>query len=69
MNITKVLAYVVVMFAVSLIVTAVVSALWNLIFHGAGTIDWVTSFRFAILFGILFGILLPWIGTRRSRKE
>ena len=47
-------------FAVSLIVYVIVTLLWNLIVHGASTIDWETSFRFAIL----FGIILPWIKTR-----
>lgn len=49
-------------FAVSLIVSAIVSLLWNLIVHGARTIDWETSFRFAII----LGILVPWIEARRD---
>jgi hypothetical protein len=50
-------------FAVSLIVSVVVSVLWNLIAHGTSTPDWETSFRFAILFGIIF----PWMEARRGR--
>ena len=61
MNFTKLLADVAIVFAVSLLVSAVVSVLLNLIVHRAGTVDWETSFRFAIL----LGILLPWMGTRR----
>jgi hypothetical protein len=62
MNIKKYLVYSWTVFAVTLIVCAIVSLLWNLIFHRASTIDWETSFRFAIL----FGIIVPWIETRRS---
>jgi hypothetical protein len=52
-------------FALSLIVTAIVTLLGNLIVHGASTIDWETSFRFAIVFGIIFS----WIETRRSKEK
>jgi hypothetical protein len=50
-------------FVASLIVSIVVSVLWNLIVHGAGTVDWESSFRFAIV----FGIIVPWMGSRRSK--
>ncbi len=63
MNIKKVLVDFVTVFAVTAIVSVIVTLLWNLIVHGAGTIDWETSFRSAILFGIIF----TWIGTRRSK--
>ena len=62
MNIKKLLVDFVTVFAVTLIVSVVVTLLANLIVHGASTIDWEASFRFAIL----FGIILSWIGTRRS---
>jgi hypothetical protein len=52
-------------FAVSLIVSVIVTLLWNLIVHGASTIDWEASFRFAILFGIIFS----WIETRRGKEK
>jgi hypothetical protein len=52
-------------FAVSLIVSVIVTLLWNLIVHGAVTVDWETSFRFAIL----FGIILSWLETRRSKEK
>jgi hypothetical protein len=65
MNIKKLLVDSVTVFAVSLIVSVIVSLLWNLIVHGASTIDWETSFRFAIL----FGIIVPWIETRRSKEN
>ena len=65
MNIKRLLVELVTVFAVTLIVSVIVSLLWNLIVHGASTIDWETSFRFAIL----FGIILPWVETRRSKEK
>ena len=64
MNIKRLLVDVLTVFSVSLVVTSIVTLLWNLIVHKAGTIDWETSFRFAIL----FGIIMPWM-ERRRRKE
>jgi hypothetical protein len=54
-----------VVYAVSLVVCAVVSLLWNLIAHGTGTVDWETSFRFAVPFGIIFS----WMETRRGKGK
>jgi hypothetical protein len=65
MNIKKLLVDFVTVFAVTLIVSAIVTLIWNLIVHGASTIDWETSFRFAILFGIIF----PWMESRRSKQK
>ena len=65
MKIRALLVEAVTVFAVSLVVSAIVSVAWNLIMHRTSTIDWETSFRFAIL----LGILLPWIGSRRSRER
>jgi hypothetical protein len=63
MNIRKLVVGFVTVFAVTLIVSVIVTLLWNLIVHGASSIGWETAFRFAIL----FGILLPWIETRRAK--
>ena len=65
MNIKKLLVDFVTVFAVSLIVSVIVDLLWNLIVHGASTIDWEAPLRFAILFGIIFS----WIETRRSKEK
>lgn len=65
MNIKRYLVGSVTVFAVTLIVCVIVTFLLNLIFHGTGTIDWETSFRFAIIFGIIF----PWIETRRNKEK
>ena len=53
MNIKKLLVDFLTVFAITLIVSVIVTLLWNLIFHGARSIDWETSFRFAILFGTI----------------
>jgi hypothetical protein len=65
MNIKRLLVVFVTAFAVTFIVTSVVTLLWNLEFSGASTIDWQTSFRFAIV----FGIIISWIGTRRAGRN
>jgi hypothetical protein len=65
MNIKKLLVDFASVFAVTLIASVVVTLLWNLIAHGATSIDWETSIRFAILFGIVFS----WIETRRSKQK
>ncbi len=65
MNIGKLVVGFVTVFTVTLIVSVIVTLLWNLVVHGANSIDWETSFRFAIL----FGIILPWIETRRSKGK
>lgn len=65
MNIKKVLVDFASVFAVSMIAYAIVDLLWNLIVHGASTVDWQSSFCFAILFGTIFS----WIGTRRCKEK
>jgi len=65
MNVKRILGDFVTVFAVTLIVSVLVSVLWNLVVHRASTIEWETSFRFAIL----FAIILPWIETRRRRER
>jgi len=65
MNIKKLIVEFGTVFAVSLVTVALVTFLWNLIGHGESTIDWETSFRFAII----SGIILTWgIGTQNQRK-
>ena len=65
MNIKRLVAHVVAVFSVTLVVSAIVTSLWNLIVDGATTVDWETSFRTATA----FAIILPCIGTRRCRGE
>jgi len=61
MNVKRLLVDALTVFAASLVVSIIVTVLWNLAFHGTLTVDWETSCRFAIV----LGIILPWIGTRR----
>ncbi len=65
MNVRKLLVDFVTVFALTLIVSVFVTLLWNLIVHRASTIDWETSFRFAIIFAIIF----PWLESRRSKEK
>jgi len=65
MNIKKLVVEFVTVFAVALVTTAIVTFLWNLIGHGESTIDWETSFRFAII----FGIILTWAKSRETREK
>ena len=64
MNIKRLLVHVVTVFYVTLVVSAIVTLLWNLIVDGARTVDWETSFRTATV----FAIILPCIGTRRCKR-
>jgi hypothetical protein len=61
MDVKKLLVEVLTVSAATLVVSIIVTLLWNLVVHRTGTIDWETSCRFAIV----LGIILPWIGTRR----
>ena len=65
MHMKRLLVDVSTVFSVTLVASIIVTLLWNLIFHGASTIDWETSFRFAIL----LGIIVPWIERRRSKER
>ncbi len=62
MNTGKLLIDFVTVFAATLVVSVILTLLWNSIFHGTTTIDWETSFRFTIV----FGIILAWIEARRN---
>jgi len=63
MNIKRFASDFVVIFAISLLVSVIVTFLYNIIVHGAGVIDWETSFRLSIL----LGILLSWIQQREKK--
>jgi hypothetical protein len=64
MNIKKLVVEFVTVFAVTLVTSAIVTFLWNFIGHGTSSIDWETSFRFAII----LGIILAWIRSRESKE-
>ena len=65
MNIKKLVVEFVTVFAVALVTTAIVTFLWNIIGHGESSIDWETSFRFAII----FGIILTWVNSREIKEK
>jgi hypothetical protein len=65
MNIKKLVVEFGSVFAVALVTVAVVTFLWNLIGYGVSTIDWETSFRFALM----FGIILTWAKSREIKAK
>ena len=65
MNIKKLVVEFVTVFAVALVTTAIVTFLWNIIGYGESTIDWETSFRFAII----FGIILTWLKSLEIKEN
>lgn len=64
-NIKKLLIMFVSIFVLTLVVSAITNYLYSLITHGAGAIDWETSFRFAIIFGIIF----TWMEGRERKGK
>jgi hypothetical protein len=65
MNLKTFLVDFVTVFAVTLIVSAFVTSLSNLIVHGESTVNWEASFRYAAL----FSIVLSSIATRRRKCD
>ena len=65
MNGKKLIKEFVTVFTVTLVTTALVTFLWNIIGHGTGAIDWETSFRFAVI----FGIILTWAKSRETKEK
>ena len=65
MNIKELLINFVITFAVTLVVAAIVTFLYSFIVHGAGTVNWETSFRLAII----LGFVLSWMKARESKKK
>jgi len=64
-NIKKLVVEFITVFAVTLVISALVTVPRNLIGHGASTVDWETSFRFAII----FGIILTWTKSRETKEK
>ena len=65
MNLKTFLVDFVTAFAVTVIVSAFVTSLSNLIVHGESTVYWEASFRYAAL----FGFVLSSLGTRRRKCD
>ncbi|MEE4260930.1 MAG: hypothetical protein V2I62_14285 [Bacteroidales bacterium] len=57
MNLKKVLISFVIGFAVTLLVSGLVTYLYSLGFHETAKIDWESSFQLAIIFGIVFPVM------------
>ena len=65
MNFKKLGIEFVTVFAVTLVTTAIVTFLWNILRQGVSTIDWETSIRLAII----FGIILTWVKSREIKEK
>jgi hypothetical protein len=52
-------------FAITFVVIAIVSFLYSLILHGAGTIDWGRAVGLAIV----LGIILSWMAIRERKRK
>jgi hypothetical protein len=64
MKIKKLVVEFATVFPVVLVLTAIVTFLWNIVGHGATTIDWEASFRFAII----LGIVLTWVKSGETKE-
>ena len=64
MTIKKLFVEFVTIFMLSLVATAVVTFLWNIIGHGTNAVDWELSFRFALI----LGIVLTWAKSRDIKE-
>jgi hypothetical protein len=64
MKIAKVLLEFAAAAALAFVVTALVSWLWNLSAHGAGTVDWGTAVRMSII----LGCIATWTIARGNKK-
>jgi hypothetical protein len=65
MKIKKLAAEFITVFAVALVISVIVTFLWNFIGHGESTMDWESSFRFAIM----IGIILTWEKSREIKEK
>lgn len=63
MNMTKFAIEASMIFSIVLVVSVIVTFLFNLIVHGLGAIDWESAFRISLI----LGVALPWI-HRREKK-
>ena len=65
MGFKSILVDAILMFSVTLVVTAVVTYLHNIFFKGLVLIDWETSVRLAVIFAIIF----PWLNYRKKKAK
>ena len=65
MNIKKLVVEFGTVFAIAFVAVALVTLLWNFIVHGESSVDWQTSFSFAIT----FGIILIWARLREIKDK
>ena len=67
MNIKQFLVGFATIFALTLVVAAIVSFLYSLIVHGTGVFDWELAFRLAIIFGLVLPITRALEGREKKK--
>ena len=65
MGVKTLLVHFAIVFALTLVVSAAVSLLWNLVRYGSVVADWESSFHLAVV----FGIVLTGIGAIGSKGK
>ncbi|NOY05550.1 MAG: hypothetical protein GXO82_02780 [Chlorobi bacterium] len=65
MNVKQFLQEAILVFVLTLVVSAGASYLYSLLVHGAGAFDWDSAF----LFAIIFAIVLPTVNATGNRKK
>lgn len=64
MNIKQTTFYFVTIFALVIVVSAIVIFLYSLIIHSSGAVNWDTSLQLAIIFSIVF----TWLNYQEKKK-
>lgn len=67
MNFKQLLLGFVTIFAVTLVVAALVSFLYSLIVHGTGVFDWELAFRLAIILGLILPVTRALEGREKKK--
>jgi hypothetical protein len=68
MKLKPLITHAAITFCLTLVVSALVSWLWSLIRHGAGSADWETSFRLAVILGLVIPLATGGhFGSERSK--
>jgi hypothetical protein len=55
-------------FAVALLVSAVVTFIWNVVTEGVFSVDWTTSFRLAVIIGVAFALRDVFKSRKKAQK-
>jgi hypothetical protein len=65
MKFPKIISDFLVIFVITLVVSAAITFLFSYFFHENGAVNWETSFRMAII----LGLIIPWIHHREKKHR